>query len=251
MRRAPRPPRRPAIAAAGRRRCATIRFPPAIRPGETPAAPARRPRSATAPRSNSGWTLYGACGASPGRQCVAPLPAARCRRASSNAGATRRAVGADQLLKDRAIATPRGSECRRRPIRLGDLAQCRSCPERMHSCNPISTGRQAALRPGICRRKAMTWPIQSTNPMPRRPSGAGTSLRSRCVWALTRPGRMATLPRSSTGPARGPRRRRPRSASLNADRAVGQRRTAHREDVTGTEGASFQGSKRFGYSGHD
>ena len=54
-------------------------------------------------------------------------------------------------------------------------------------------------------RYSITRRIQSTSPIPRPPSGAARSLKSRCAWALTSPGRMATLPRSWTSCARASR----------------------------------------------
>ena len=72
----------------------------------------------------------------------------------------------------------------------------------MHCSIPNSTGG----RPGtvLARRNSTTWAAHSTKLIPRRPSGAGTSLRSRCVWALIKPGKIATLPRSMTLPPAGP-----------------------------------------------
>ena len=67
-------------------------------------------------------------------------------------------------------------------------------PPRRLSSSPSATGCRSA--DADCCRNAITRRIQSTKPMPRCPSGAGRSLKSRCTWALTSPGRMATLPRS-------------------------------------------------------
>ena len=74
-------------------------------------------------------------------------------------------------------------------------------------------------------------------PCPAAPSGAARSLNSRCVWALTRPGRIADVAQVDDRARRGPRANRRDPARVKADRAVRDRRARARQHPAGAERA--------------
>ena len=182
----------------------------------------------------------GRCTERAGPVPAATLPACASRQVSPGQfqrGRRRAGRGSDQLLKDRASRRAPGRSNAAGQSGLRDVAQRRSC---RGGCTPAIPARPAAgrrVRSG--RAKGDDGAIQSAKPMPCRPSGAGTSLRSRWVWALIKPGSMATLPRSSTGPRgrRGADRRDPSAGNGRRCRRPAAR-PLDREDVTGTEGCT-------------
>ena len=101
-------------------------------------------------------------------------------------------------------------------------------PQARLSCNPSSTAR---TRSGVARRRAaITARIQSTKPMPAVPSGLVKSLNSRCVCALTKPGRMAALPRSTTS-ARASLAHRDNPIALDHHGPIRNRWSGHRKHI--------------------
>ena len=168
---------------------------------------------------------------------VAPLPLARCdsvgRLQRSGDSLGRRG---NQFLKDRDAQRRRRPPPR--PAKPGwAMSPSVVTPQRMLSsqaecdwpARELASGPPVADNPS--RRRS-----QSTKPMPGSPSGTARSLKSRCVWALTSPGRMATLPRSRTSPCAAtgcPPRRCVRPSIVTA--AVGNRLAGDGKDVAGAE----------------
>jgi len=134
-------------------------------------------------------------GLSPSAQGPALLRERTWRGASSNSGGIRSAVGAISS-RNTVVSSPASSNGSDDQPGWA-ISPNVVVPARKLSCNPRRIVCGDVCWP--CRKWSMTSRIQSTKGMPGVPIGSGRSLNSRWVWALTRPGRMATLPRSSTG----------------------------------------------------
>ncbi len=185
----PMPQALPTTSATDRRRAAAVPIPRATRPGASPpelraAARVRRPPPTgrderCMARGDSDHVPRG------------PLPGgvncAEMRFGQFHGGGNAIGGRGDQFQQRRDArsakpqAADRAERCRQaRSRRRGDFRRA-----------PASSARRSADTD--CCRNAITRRIQSTNAMPRCPSGAGRSLKSRCTWALTSPGRIADV----------------------------------------------------------
>ena len=134
------------------------------------------------------------------RQDVFDGSAARARTSRPSASRVRDAIAqrSDRFVEHHDVGMQLGCDpAVGPPVAGGNLAHRRGAGGKtfcaVHASRPTGRFRSHA------RRRATTCRIQSGSGIPGRPIGAVRSLNSKCVWAFTRPGRIATLPKSRIG----------------------------------------------------